>query len=81
MEPNTKRLIRNFIIELIIYGILIAIYFVLVLQNLSGWLQTLYEENLVYYAVVALTLIVVQSVVLEWITAFLVKRLGFDRLE
>jgi len=81
MDSNARHLIRNFIIELIVYGILITIYFVLVLRNLSPWLTELYHENLTLYAVVALALIVSQSVVLEWITGFLVERLGLERLE
>ncbi len=81
MEINTRQLIRNFAIEIILYGILVAIYFFLVLRTLSPWLTTLYDENLTLYAVVALLLIVAQSVVLEWITAFLVERLGLERLE
>lgn len=81
MEINTRHLIRNFAIEIILYGILVAIYFFLVLRTLSPWLTTLYDENLTLYAVVALLLIVAQSVVLEWITAFLVERLGLERLE
>lgn len=81
MDSNAKRLIRNFIIELVLYGILVTIYFFLILRNLSTWLTDLFNENLTLYAVVALGLIVVQSVVLEWITAFLVERLGLERLE
>ncbi|GMQ78003.1 MAG: hypothetical protein BMS9Abin02_0497 [Anaerolineae bacterium] len=81
MEINTRHLIRNFAIEIILYGILVAIYFFLVLRALSPWLTTLYDENLTLYAFVALLLIVAQSVVLEWITAFLVERLGLERLE
>lgn len=81
MDTNTRRLIRNFLIELILYGILVTIYFLLILRNLSPWLTTLYEENLTLYAIVALALIVAQSVVLEWITSFLVERIGLERLE
>ena len=81
MEIKSRHLIRNFAIEIILYGILVAIYFFLVLRTLSPWLTTLYDENLTLYAVVALLLIVAQSVVLEWITSFLVERLGLERLE
>ena len=81
MEISTRHLIRNFAIEIILYGILVAIYFFLILRSLSPWLTTLYDENLSLYAVVALVLIVAQSVVLEWITGFLVERLGLERLK
>lgn len=81
MEIKTRHLIRNFAIEIILYGILVAIYFFLVLRTLTPWLTTLYEENLTLYAVIALLLIVGQSVVLEWITTFLVERFGLERLK
>jgi hypothetical protein len=81
MQIKTRHLIRNFAIEIILYGILVAIYFFLVLRTLTPWLTTLYEENLTLYAVIALLLIVGQSVVLEWITTFLVERFGLERLK
>ena len=81
MDSNARHLIRNFAIELVVYGLLVTIYFILILRSLSPWLTELYNENLTLYAVVALALIVAQSVVLEWITAFLVERLGLERLE
>jgi hypothetical protein len=82
METTNKRkIIRNFAIELVIYGILVTVYFIVVLENLGDWLLDLYQNNLTLYAFVALALIVVQAVVLEWVTTFLIERLGLDRLE
>jgi hypothetical protein len=74
-------LIRNFVIELIIYGLLVVGYFFLVLRLLGKPLRTLFDENLLLYALVALALIVVQSVLLEAITSFLLARLNLERLE
>lgn len=81
MDTDARRLIRNFLIELVLYGILVAIYFVLVLRTIGDWLTALYYENLTLYAFVALALIVTQAVVLEMVTTFLIERLGLERLE
>ncbi|HSG16874.1 MAG TPA: hypothetical protein VLE70_11215 [Anaerolineae bacterium] len=81
MEVNSRKLIRNFVIEVVVYGVLVVAYFLLVLQSLGEWLTYLYENNLGVYAVVALILIVVQGVLFEKVTTFLVERLGLERLE
>ena len=82
MEHGTRRkLIRNFIIELVVYGALIIVYFLLVLRFLGDWLYELYDSELRLYAFLALALIVIQAVVLEAITSFLITRLGLERLE
>lgn len=74
-------LIRNFVIELIIYGLLVVGYFFLVLRLLGQPLRTLFDDNLLLYSLVALALIVAQSVLLEAITSFLLARLNLERLE
>jgi hypothetical protein len=81
MKRDVRKLVRNFAIELVVYGILVVIYFLVVLQTIGDWLFDLYENNLTVYAIVALVLIVAQAVVLEWVTAFLIARLGLERLE
>ncbi|MGB3713852.1 MAG: hypothetical protein WA996_05410 [Candidatus Promineifilaceae bacterium] len=81
MQSNHKTLIRNFAIELIVYAILVIAYFFLVLRTLGPWLTGLYDNNLRVYAIVALVLIVVQAVILEAVTSFLIERLGLERLE
>lgn len=78
---NAGTLVRNFAIEVLIYAVLIVGYFLLVLRFLGVPLYKLYTNNLILYAFVALALIVVQAAALEWITSFLVDRLGLDRLE
>jgi hypothetical protein len=80
-NPRIRTLIRNFVIELIIYGLLVVGYFYLVLRLLGEPLRTLFDRNLVLYAVVALALIVAQSVLLEAVTSFLLSRLKLERLE
>jgi hypothetical protein len=80
-KSDVRTLVRNFLIELAIYAILIVIYFLLVLRLLAEPLARLFDSNLALYAVVALVLIVAQGVLLAWATSFIVDQLGLDRLE
>ena len=80
-RPNLQKLVRNFIIELVVYGVLLVIYFFAVLQYLGGMLENLYLNNSTLYALIGLVLIVTQAVVLEAITSYLIRLLGLDRLE
>jgi len=80
-KSKIRTLIINFIIELVIYGILVVAYFYLVLRYLGAFLNNLYHNNLLVYAILGLTLIVAQAVVLEAVTSFLLDRLRLDRLE
>jgi hypothetical protein len=82
LKPAQIRiLIRNFIIEMVIYGLLVVGYFLLILRILGDPLKSLFDQNLFLYALAALGLIVAQSVLLEMITSFLVSRLKLERLE
>lgn len=74
-------LIRNFAIEILIYSLLVVGYFYLVLRLLGEPLRILFDRNLFLYALVALGLIVAQSVLLELVTSFLLSRLKLERLE
>lgn len=76
-----RALVRNFLIELLLYGILVVAYFLFVLRWLGEPLVGIFEGNLPLYSAGALVLIVVQGVALEAITSFLVERLGLERLE
>jgi len=80
-RPNLQRLVRNFIIELFVYGFLLVIYFFAVLQYLGGMLSNLYLNNTTLYAIVGLALIVTQAVVLEAVTSYLLRLLRLDSLE
>ena len=76
-----KTFIRNFVIEILIYGLLVVSYFLLALRLLGGLLKGLVDESPTMYAFAAVALIVLQGAILELITSFLVRRLGLDRLE
>lgn len=81
MKGNPRSLLRNFILEMILYGLLVVAYFLVVLRFLGEPLMELYESSLPLYAVAALLLIVAQGVVLEWVTSFLINLLGLERME
>ena len=68
-EPSLK----SFIVELMIFASLVVGYFFLVLIFLANWLKTLFDESKPLYALVALALIVTQGVVLEVISAVVLK--------
>jgi hypothetical protein len=80
-DSNIKLLLRNFVIELLIYGTLIIAYFFAVLRYLESYLTNLFAENLTLYAVVGLLLIVVQGVLLDLITTFLLNQIKLDRFD
>lgn len=81
MKPKTRRLLRNLVLEVILYSVLLLIYFLLVLRFLGEPLNELFHQNLVVYAGATLLLIVTQSVVLDFITTFFVERLDIDKPE
>ncbi len=81
MKTQHKILLRNFLIELIVYAVLLVIYFWAALRFLGEPLNRIFHLNLFVYAIATLVLIVVQGVFLEWITSFLITRLGLEKLE
>ena len=58
----------DFLLELTLYGLFIALYLFLVLHFLGDWLKSIFTENRFVYAVVALLLILTQAVGLERLT-------------
>lgn len=81
MDKGRLRAIRNLIVELVVYGALVTLYALSVLQLLADPLADLYEHNMPVYAWVALALIVAQGVVLEEVTSFLLNRLRLTRFD
>jgi hypothetical protein len=75
------RAVRNLIVELIVYGMLVTIYALTVLQFLKRPLADLYQNNMTLYAWIALFLIVGQGVLLEEVTSFLLDRLRLTRFD
>ena len=73
--------LRKFLIELVLYGFLVVGYFFIVLRYLGDPLARLFQENLKYYAIASLLLIVAQGVLLDFVVTFLLDFFGLDRLE
>lgn len=76
MSTEMKRVLRNFIIQLLIFSIILAIYFTLVLRHLGDPLTELFHQSLLVYAVASLLLIIVQVLFLDSLIGFIAKRLG-----
>lgn len=76
-----RRLLLNLIIELIIYGGLVTLYFLVVLRYLNEPITNLFDNNLPVYAIVSLILIVLQGVLLERLTFYILDWIGLKRFE
>jgi hypothetical protein len=85
MNPRSKteirRTLRAFLVELLIYAVLVTAYFFAVLHFLGGWLVRLATEHIRTYAIIAILLIIGQAVVLEAITTGLLRFLRGGRSE
>jgi hypothetical protein len=73
MQRPQEHSFINFLIELVIYGLFVALYLFLVLHYLSDWLKTIFSDNRIEYAVCALVLMFVQSIGLERVTTGLLS--------
>jgi hypothetical protein len=80
-NEDARKLVRNFVIELVVYGALVLAYSWVVLRWLSEPLRELFQGNLLLYALLTLGLIVAQGAVLDGVTAFLLSLLPTERLE
>lgn len=80
-EDHWKDLLRRAAVELAIYAGLLVIYFLLVLRLLEKPLTRMFHERPWLYAFAGLGLIIVQGVVSEKITSFLVEQMRLERLE
>ncbi len=76
-----KRFIINLIIEFIIYGGLVALYFLVILRYLNEPIKNLFDNNLTVYAIVSLILILLQGVLLERLTFYVLDWVGLKRFE
>ena len=65
---KTQKLLRSFLAEIVIYGVLVTGYFFLVMHLLGGWIETLFKQNKPLYAVTALLLMIGQGYLLEVFT-------------
>jgi cell division protein FtsX len=68
-----RRILWRFLLEAVIYAVLVGGYALAVFHYLGAWLKDLYDHHLHWYAGVALLLIVGQGVVLELVTNFIFR--------
>jgi hypothetical protein len=80
-QPNAYFWIKKFLLELILYSLLVIGYFFVALRFLGKPLEDLYIQDLTLYALVSLGLIVMQGVLLDFVVTFLLDFFGLDRLE
>jgi heme A synthase len=73
MKAEARRALFSFLIELLVYSVLVTGYFFLVLHLLGSWLFNLDKEHVRLYAIASVGLIVVQAVLLEWVTTLLLR--------
>jgi hypothetical protein len=73
MKKDTATTLRAFLIELVVYAVLVVGYFFLVLHFLGAALGQLSQHHRYTYAGVAILLIIGQAVVLEALTTFLLR--------
>jgi hypothetical protein len=76
MKTQAARTLRAFLVELVVYAILVVGYFFLVLHFLGESLHQLEMHHRYTYAGVAILLIIGQAVVLEGLTTFLMRLLS-----
>jgi hypothetical protein len=72
-KKEAERTLRAFFIELLVYSVLVAAYFFLVLHFLADWLKQLDTHHIKIYALVSIALIIGQAVVLEAVTTALFR--------
>ena len=80
-KHTPKRLVINLIIEFIIYGGLVTLYFLVILRYLNEPIKNLFDNNLTVYAIVSLILIGLQGVALERLTFYILDWVGLKRFE
>ncbi len=72
---------KAFLVELVVYGILVVAYFLFVLHFLADWINHLEATRIKIYAVVSIGLIIGQAVLLESLTSWLMRLLRGGRSE
>lgn len=80
-DKRVRRLLRGFVLEMLVYAALVVGYVLVVLRLLGDPLKTLFGKDLTLYGLVGLALIVAQGVLLDAVTTFIIRWSGLDTLE
>jgi hypothetical protein len=75
-DPSLQPLLRSILLEIAIYVPIVAVYFWLILRYAGDKLTSLYQDSLTLYAIAATLAIVIQGVLLEILTSWLLRRFG-----
>jgi hypothetical protein len=70
MEPLPSW--KTFLFELMLYAVLLVAYFVFVLHYLGGWFKELFDHDRRLFAVMALVVMIGQTVGLQIVSSFLI---------
>jgi len=70
MEPLPSW--KTFFFELLLYAVLLVAYFAFVLHYLGGWFKELYDHDRRLFAVMALVVMITQTLVLEFVSSSLI---------
>jgi Kef-type K+ transport system membrane component KefB len=70
MEPLPSW--KTFFVELLLYAILLVVYFAFVLHYLGGWFKDLFDHDRTLFAVMALVIMIGQTVGLEVVSSSLI---------
>ncbi len=81
MRIRSQRIISfvPFLVELLLYAIFALVYFFLVLRFLGDWLREVFVANKIFYAILALTLIMAQGMLLDMLTSVLLRMIPFKK--
>jgi hypothetical protein len=63
---------KAFVFELLLYALLLVVYFALVLHYLGGWFKDLFDHDRKLFAVMALVVMIAQTVGLEIVSSSLI---------
>lgn len=63
---------KNFLVELLLYAILLVVYFAFVLHYLGGWFKDLFDHHRRLFAVMALVVMIGQTLGLELVSTSLI---------
>jgi hypothetical protein len=75
-DPSFGPMMRSLMLELIIYGPLVTIYFLIVIFFGKDLLLKIYAQQPLLYSIVTLAVIVAQGVLLEALTSWLLRKIG-----
>ncbi len=71
MNKQVRRSLKTFLLELLVYAVLVVGYYFLVLHLMGDWLNRLFHQHRQTYAGVALALILGQGLLLDSVTSLL----------